>query len=185
MKTVIKYFSRLLFAAYIAVSLISLNNCGTKDGEGRISFEKLVSQKAELINYLKEKYDAELFTNSLRDLKPEYLKSIVGTNMVLDTLVIGTREENGKYFLKTRIKSEGKANIFAEFGCEKSVVEKFAHSKSSSALIVAKINSVNISMIPAELDTVNSNSTQMVFLRNALVAGDCISYNEYRDPGSV
>lgn len=185
MKKAKKYFLRILFAGYLAASFLSIGNCSSGNDEGRISYDSLVQNKTNLLNFLKEKYDAGLFDASAGDINPDVIGKIIDRRIILDTVIIGTRSENGKHFLRTKLKSSGSNDIFAEISCSREVLDKFRFSKSSCAFVVAKILSVNVKTIPAELDSLNNNPTGLLLLRNAMLTGECISYNEYRDPASV
>lgn len=158
----------LLFL-YLAVSLVSLSDCGKDNSDGAYDF--LQKEKNKIANVLINDFNATIFDCGKVE---EALNSVT----VLDSTIIGITEREGNYFIKARINTGCKEKFFAELKCDKNVVNKFSKSRSNKAFLVAQIEIINDSQIVAEVDSLSGNNSLIEIGNVLLLKGECLAYNE-------
>jgi hypothetical protein len=158
----------LLFL-YLAVSLVSLSDCGKDNSDGTYDF--LQKEKNKIASVLISDFDATMFDCGKIE---EALNSVT----VLDSTIVGIIEREGDYFIKAKITTGCEGKFFAVLKCDKNVVNKFNKSRSNKAFLVAQIETINNSQMVAEVDSLSGKNSLIEIGNVLLLKGECLAYNE-------
>jgi hypothetical protein len=157
-----------LILSYIGFSLISLSGCSKKDED--FSYREQQSQHNQTIKLFAENFNAEVFNCDTR--------LILNKTVVLDTLIIGVRNQGNKFIVKARITGDCDKKYFAELNCSKEIAEKFYSTKSNYAVIVARISCITDCDLVAEVDSLDGKASQMELGNAVLLTGECLALAE-------
>lgn len=167
-----RFFSKILpnvlVLGYVAISLLSLSNCTSKDDY--TTNDRLNSAKQKTASLLLQKYNAELFNiNS---------EQILNHTVVLDSTLIGIIEKEGQYFLRAKVKLKGNKKYFAELKCSPEIVDLYRRTKSNSVFIAAIISRIDDCSRFAETDSLDGKNSQLNLGKSILLGGECLAIVE-------
>ena len=153
---------------YIVFSLISLSACSKKGDES--FFEQQQKIRGKIARALLQKFDAQLFPCNQKELfkKP----------VVMDTVIIGIKENDGEYFIHARVNTVCNKKYFANLRCSREIVKRFNNTKSNYAFIAAKITEAMDYNLTAEADSLEGQKSQLSLGNAVLLNGECLALAE-------
>jgi len=157
-----------LVVAYIGFSLFTLSGCSKRNED--LSYGEQKSQHDQTIKLFAENFNADIFNCDTR--------SILNKTVVMDTLILGVRNQGNRVVIRARIKGDCNKNYFAELNCSKEIGEKFYKTKSNYAVIAARISGITDCDIIAEVDSLDGKSSQMKLGNTVLLTGECLALAE-------
>jgi hypothetical protein len=168
LKRILHAAFNLLVLGYVGFSLFSLSGCSKKNED--FSYREQQSQHDQTIKLFAENFNAAIFNCNTR--------SIINKTIILDTLIIGVRNQGNKFVIKARITGDCDKKYFAELNCSKEIAEKFYSTKSNYAVIAAKISGITDCDLVAEVDSLDGKASQMELGNAVLLTGECLALAE-------
>lgn len=173
LKDVINKIRSFLFSAllivYVIISIISLENCTTKQEYSSTS-DQLNQKKVEAVKIFLNEFDAQAFNFATKDI---FRKSIV-----LDTTLLGISRKDGNVFLSARVNGSSLQKYFVKLKCSRDIVEQFNKTKSNNAIIAAKISRIDNEKIIATADSLDGADTSIYLGETILLSGECLAIKE-------
>ena len=173
LKDVINKIRSFLFSAllivYVIISIISLENCTTKQEYSSTS-DQLNQKKVEAVKIFLNEFDAQAFNFATKDI---FRKSIV-----LDTTLLGISRKDGNVFLSARVNGSSLQKYFVKLKCSRAIVEQFNKTKSNNAIIAAKISRIDNEKIIATADSLDGADTSIYLGKTILLSGECLAIKE-------
>lgn len=163
-----KILPNVLVLGYVAISLLSLSNCTSKNDY--TTNDRLNSAKQKTATLLLQKYNTELFNiNS---------EQILNRPVVLDSTLIGITEKGGRYFLRAEVNLNSSKRCFAELKCSPEIVDSYRRTKSNSVFIAAIISRIDDCSRFAETDSLDGKNSQFNLGKSILLGGECLAISE-------
>lgn len=168
LKKIFKAVLHSVVLVYIAFSIFSLSACSKKGEES--FFDKQMNARGKIARALLQKYDAQMFPCSLQE--------IFSKPVIMDTVIIGIKENNGDYFIHAKVNTSCNKKYFANLKCDKEIIEQFNHTKSNYAFIAAKITKAIDYNLTAEADSLEGQKSQLNLGNAVLLNGECLALAE-------
>lgn len=163
------YLFSALLIAYVFISIISLENCTTKQ-EYSSTADRLTQKKIEAMKILLNEFDAQAFNYTTKDI---FRKSIV-----LDTTLLGISKKDGIVFLSAKINGSSLQKYFVKLKCSPAIVEQFNNTKSNDAIIAAKISRLDNEKVIANADSLDGADPSIYLGETILLSGECLAIKE-------
>lgn len=158
-----------LLVVYIAVSLLSLENCTTRKDNASTA-EKLVQNKTEIIKLLLNEFDAEVFDCTVKDI---FRKAIV-----LDTTLLGISRKDGEVFLSAKVNNPCVDKYFVKLKCTNEILEQFNKTKTNNAVIAAKVYRIDNEKLVANADSLDGADPAINLGNTIILTGECLAIRE-------
>jgi hypothetical protein len=133
--------------------------------------------KNEMIGTLAGKYNSLILTRSSSDFTDRYIKNLIGSVTIIDTLRTDIVEKAGELFVYVEAKSDHSGRIFAKLKCDDRIVEKVKNKRFPGALLAAKINSVKKTDVQGEV-RVDDYNRSIDIGEDILLTGECLEFIE-------
>ncbi len=168
-KKVRSLISQLILISYIAFSLVSLQNC-TKHEQDASTSERLSNDKAKVIKFLLQKFNAEAF-----DCNNQV---VLEKAVVADTLLIGMFEKGKETYLNAQIKTDCSKKYFIRLKCSKEVIAQYRKTKSNNAIVAAKFNRIDNTTVSANVDSLDGVNPAINLGESVILSGICYEIRE-------
>jgi hypothetical protein len=109
---------------------------------------------------------------------PCSIENIFNKPVVLDTVILGIKEDHGDYYIHAKVNTDCSKKYFANFKCSRKIVERFNHSKSNYAFLAAKITRAIDYKLTAEADSLEGQKSQLSLGNAVLLNGECLALAE-------
>jgi len=161
--------SQLILISYIAFSLVSLQNC-TKHEQDDSTSEQLSHDKAEVVKFLLQKFNAEVFDcNS---------QIVLEKTVVADTTLIGVFEKGSETYLNAQIKTDCSKKYFVRLKCSEEVLAQYRKTKSNNAIIAATFNRIDNAEVIANVDSLDGANPAINLGESVILSGVCYEIRE-------
>ena len=168
---ILKSIPKLLILCYIVFSLLTLANCTNQHNNDNISYDQFTQKNQETAKLLVYQNKAELFDCKQIDF-------ILNKTVVADSTVVGTLENNGRFYLKASINNSCEKKIFTILNCSEQIYDKYSNGKSNHVFFAAKITKVEKLIPIAEADSLDGKSIFIHGNNSVLLTGECIAFIE-------
>ena len=156
------------FSLYIILSTVTIQTC--KPNQEDSTAELLSSRKQKLADQIMRKYEAEMFNCNT--------KNFFDQTTVLDSIVIGVCDQKNNYYIKAKVDTSCGGNYFVKFKCGKEIFEKYNHSRSNFAFLVAKISRVDNIDLFADVDSLEGKKDELALGKSVMLSGECLAFEE-------
>jgi hypothetical protein len=173
MRKISKIFISLLFSGYIITVLFTNIDISLSINSDNDSVD--VVNKNETINSLENKYRSYILPKSSKDFSETYMKKMLNTVAIIDTVHTDLVTKAGSTFLYVEAKSDNHGRIFAKLSCDESIIEKVKKKKFAGAVVAARISGITKSSIVGEVEL--ENNLNVVNLgEDVMLTGECLEY---------